>query len=77
MADKITLDFENNIITWDMENQQGTEHCPDLYQKKQAILDSMGFQTVNVSPVINALEDYLNGEISIEEMKETFEAWEE
>ena len=30
MADKVTLDFETGMITWDMENQKGTEHCPDL-----------------------------------------------
>lgn len=77
MANKITLDFDKNIIIWDTEHQQGIEHCDDLSERKGAILKAMGYEEVNVSPVIHALEDFLNGEISGEELQETMNNFED
>ena len=34
MADKVTLDFETGMITWDTDSQKGTEYCPDLKERK-------------------------------------------
>lgn len=69
MADKITLDFENNIIEFDTENQKGTEYCEDLKEMKEEVLKLLGYETVDVTPAINAINQYLNGEIEEEELR--------
>ena len=37
LADKLVLDFENNLITIETNNQQGTESYDNLKEKKEAI----------------------------------------
>lgn len=44
MADRVTLDFETGMITWDMDSQKGTEYCPDLAERRDKILAAMGYQ---------------------------------
>lgn len=67
MADKITLDFENNTIIWDTDAQKGIEYCPELASKKAAILAAMGYEVFNLGPAIKIFEALANGQISIEE----------
>lgn len=69
MADKMTLDFENNIITFDTDNQKGTEYYEDLKDMKAAVLELLGFETIDMTPTINAINQFLNGEISEEELR--------
>ena len=73
MADKVTLDFENGIIEWDTDGQKGTEHCADLAERKGAILAAMGYQMVDLSDAIGAINAYVNGEISEEELAQRLE----
>ena len=68
--DKLTLDFENNTITIETEHQQGTEYYDNLIEKKGEIHKLLGFETVNISPVVKALEDLFNGNITEEEFNE-------
>lgn len=74
MADKVTLDFENGIITWDTDSQKGTEHCPDLAERKAAILAAMGYEVVDLTPTVTAINAYANGELTEEEFFERLEA---
>ena len=64
MADKVTLDFENNIITWDTDTQQGTEFCPDLSKRKPEIIKAMGYKVEDIMPVVKIFEAMVNGQIS-------------
>jgi len=58
--DKVTLDFENNIVEWDTDAQKGTEYCPDLSERKAAILAAMGYETWDISEVVSAVNDFIN-----------------
>ena len=71
--DKVTLDFENNIITWETDAQQGTEYCPDLSAKKAAILAAMGYAAVDLTKMVNAFQSYVNGQISAEELEQVLD----
>ena len=64
MADKVTLDFETGMITWDTDSQKGTEFCPDLKGRKAAILAAMGYETVDFTPTVAAINAYANGEMT-------------
>ena len=67
MADKITLDFENNMITWDTNAQKGIEYCPELASRKTEILAAMGYKPFDLGPAIKTFEALANGQISQEE----------
>jgi len=68
MANKVTLDFENNTVIWDTNSQRGTEFCPDLSERRPQILAAMGYETVSFSPVVDAINAFINGEIDGEEL---------
>ena len=51
MANKVTLDFENNTVIWDTDSQRGTEFCPDLSERRPQILAAMGYAQL---PMISA-----------------------
>jgi len=42
--------------------QKGVEFCPDLSARKQQILAAMGYAPMNITPVVTAVEAYINGE---------------
>lgn len=69
MADKVTLDFENNTITWDTDSQKGTEFCPDLADRKKAIMDVLGYEPVDFSPAVEAVNDFISGNLSEDEFR--------
>lgn len=73
MADKMTLDFENNIITFDTDNQKGTEYCEGLGEMKAAVLELLGFETYDMTPAISAINQFLNGEMTEEELRKTMD----
>ena len=66
--DKVTLDFENNIVEWDTKSQKGTEYCPDLKERRTLILAAMGYSEYDFSNVINAINAFANGEATEEEL---------
>ena len=66
--DRITLDFEKEIIIFDMDNQKGEEHCPGLSDKKGEVLAAIGYGPVDFTPAISAIEAFYNGEITVEEL---------
>lgn len=68
MADKVTIDFENEIITWDTDNQKGTESCPGISKRKNDILTAMGYESVDFSPVVNSFNAFINGQITKDEL---------
>lgn len=67
MADRITLDFETNTITWDTDAQKGTELCVSLAKRKPQILAAMGYEPVDLQPVADVVNTYMNGEIDKDE----------
>ena len=67
MANKVTLDFETGMITWDTNYQKGTEFCPDLAAREDAILAAMGYGKIDLTPTVSAANDYANGLITEEE----------
>lgn len=59
MANKFTLDFVENKITWDMITQQGTEFCPDLCDRKSEILNAIScdqIRSLNVDKIVMDFE---------------------
>lgn len=74
MANKITLDFENEMIIWDMDSQYGSELCPGLAEKESAILALLGYEMIDFSSEVNLLNALFNGNINeaefLEKMKE-------
>ena len=72
--DRVTLDFENNMVEWDTNNYRGFESCPGLAERKDAILDAMGYHMWDVSDVIGALNSFINGKISPDELHDIFDA---
>ena len=73
--DKLILDFEKNLITIETDTQKSTEWSEDLQKKKSAIYELLGFETVNLTPAVRAIEDMINGKISGEEMHGRLEKW--
>jgi hypothetical protein len=69
VMDKVTLDFENNTVEWDNDTQKGTEHCPDLHDRKAAILAAMGYELYDLSDVVNTVNAFANGEMTIDELQ--------
>lgn len=67
MANKVTLDFETGMITWDTDHQKGTEFCPDLAEREEAILAAMGYGKFDLSDAVDAVNAYINGEITEED----------
>lgn len=59
-VDRISLDFEDNIITWKASEQQGRIHI-DLSNQKNKILKAMGYEWADLSAEVDALSDYVNG----------------
>jgi hypothetical protein len=72
--DKVTLDFENNIVEWNTDSQKGTEHCPDLHERRAAILAAMGYEQYDLSGVVNIVNAFANGEMSIDELQRQLDA---
>ena len=60
MSDKITLDFENNTITFDTENQKGTEYYENLYKLKDDILKILGYERIDMSSTIDFINYIIN-----------------
>lgn len=73
MADKITLDFEKNLITFDTDSEKGTEYNSSLSERKEAILKAMGYELVDITKEINAINEFINGEITEEELEKSLE----
>lgn len=76
MADRIILDFENEVITWNTDGQKGTEIYIGLKEKKEAILKAMGYEVVDFSSIVHNINEYINGGISQEELLNKMEEFE-
>lgn len=75
--DRLILDFETDKITIETDNQQGTEYCPGLVEKKKDIYKLLGYEETNVKPFVDAVNDLLNGKITPEELIEFGKKWAE
>lgn len=75
MADRVTLDFETGMITWNTDSQKGTEFCPDLAERKSAILAAMGYESVDFTPAVAAFNAFVNGQITEEELLNRMKAF--
>lgn len=73
--DRLILDFENNTLTIDTENQQSVETYPALSEKKTEIYKVLGYETINVSPLVEAIEGLLNGNLTKEETMKHLDKW--
>lgn len=67
MSDKVTIDFEKELVTWETDAQNGTETCPGIAARKKQIIAAMGYESVNFTPVVNAFNALGNGEIGKDE----------
>jgi len=72
--DKVTLDFENEIIEWGTDSQKGTESCPGLSGRKDDILAAMGYKMWDMRNVVDAVNSFINNKISADEMGVVFDA---
>jgi len=72
-VDKVTLDFENNIVEWDTNSQKGTENCPDLKERRTLILAAMGYSEYDMSNVINVINAFANSEATEAELLDVLE----
>lgn len=66
--DRLILDFENGIIEFDTDSQKGTEHYPELKEKKAEILKLLGYETVDFTPAIDAINGFINGKTTEDEL---------
>lgn len=64
MANRITLDFENEMITWDKNSQKGSESCPGLAEKESVILELLGYDVVDFSPAVDAFNAFFSGKMT-------------
>lgn len=76
MADKVTLDFEKNMIIWDTDVQKGIEYCPELSTRKSDILMAMGYKKIDFTPAIKIVEAMINGQIGPAEAIQLLEKYE-
>jgi hypothetical protein len=76
-VDKITFDFEKKQIVIENDSQNGVMTAPDLATRKTAILKAAGLEAVDLRTVADALEQYLAGQISEEELDTKLNAWAE
>lgn len=65
---KITLDFENEVVTIQTISQNGTHHHPGLAKLEPKVLSLLGYQKLNLAPIVEIFEKFLDGQISKEEM---------
>jgi hypothetical protein len=72
--DKVTLDFENEMVEWDTDHQKGTEHFHGLRKRKPLILAAMGYEEYNISGVVNIINAFANGEMTEDELKKGLDA---
>ena len=75
--DKLTFDFEKKQIIIETDSQNGVMTAPDLATRKAAILKAAGLEAVDLRPAADALEQYLAGQISEEELDAKLNAWAE
>lgn len=75
--DKITFDFEKKQIVIENDSQNGVMTAPDLVSRKAGILKAAGLEAVDLRTVADALEQYLAGQISEEELDTKLNAWAE
>ena len=66
--DRITLDFEKEIIIFDTDSQKGEEHCPGLADKKADVFAAIGYEQIDFRPIVSTIERFFNGEITVEEL---------
>jgi len=71
---KITLDFENETIEWNTDNQNGQEHCLGLRERKPAILLAMGYSEYDMSGVVDIINSFANGGMSVDELQHRLDA---
>lgn len=66
---KITLDFENETVELHFGGQNGVERFPGLKNLEAPILSLLGYQSVDMRPVADAVNAYVNGQISEQEFR--------
>jgi hypothetical protein len=71
---KVTLDFENEMIEWNTDNQKGKEHCLGLRERKPAILAAMGYTEYDMRGVVDIINDFANGGMTEDELKRRLDA---
>lgn len=73
--DRLILDFEKNEITIETDNQVGTEIVSDLSEKKADVYKLLGYETISVQPMIDAINALMNGKITKEDFLKFGEEW--
>ncbi len=66
---KITLDFENETVELHFGGQNGVERFPGLKNLEAPILSLLGYKSVDVRPVADAVNAYVNGQVSEQEFR--------
>lgn len=74
--DKVIIDFENETVTLQLDHQSGVLCVPGLKERKVAVMTAAGLDAVDFSPAISIFEQFVNGQISQEEMERSLDAWE-
>lgn len=65
--DRISFDFENNTITIENDHQNGTEIDTELKNKRAAILEAAGLETIDLTETANIVNNFVNGVINEQE----------
>ena len=66
---KLTLDFENETVELHFEGQDGVERFPGLKNLETPILSLLGYQSVDMRPVADPVNAYVNGKITEQEFR--------
>lgn len=72
---RITLDFENSMVTIETDAQQGTHFHPGLAALQPQILTVLGYEKFNLDPVVTIFENLINGQISRTEAEQQLDKY--
>lgn len=66
---KITLDFEAETVELHFGGQNGVERFPGLTNLESPSLSLLGYKSVDVHPEVDAVNAYVNGQVSEQEFR--------
>ena len=73
--DKITLNFETCDVIFERDGQYSSVFFPDLRVRRARILEAIGAEELDLGPLIDLTNQFINGEITEDEFKDRGEKW--
>jgi hypothetical protein len=71
--DRLILDFGNDSLTIETNSQKGTEYYPNLGKHRKSIYDILGYGDIDISKKMNAIIDFLNRKMTLDDLNSILE----